>query len=161
MEMYRITQKSIAKPGALDFNIRSTWQSMWELTLDNGEKVLMDGPGLSSGRRADGAVKFVPLVGDWIYFDGSEPRVFQFMRVLEVSGDTVHLSNGELCSVNGMLRTGSATPVKNDYVVRRTDGLCAVRKQWFEEQNGDLIAAMIVAVTKEVLREQKQRKVAS
>lgn len=155
MEMHRIKSISLAKPGPLDFNITSTWRSMWELTLDNGRKILMDGPGLSSGRRSDGSAMFVPIAGDWIYFEGTEPRVFQFKQVLQVLGDSVQLSNGESCSAGGLYR-GSGIPKKGDYIVRRTDGLNVVRQHYFEEENASLIEAV-----KEAQAEEKQRKVAS
>jgi hypothetical protein len=161
--MYRIKNIAIFKPGPLDFNDLSTWQSRWELTLDNGGKILMKGRGFESGRRLDRGAVFVPVVGDWICFEGTEPRVFQFMKVLEVLGDRVDLSNGECCRVSG-LYPGSAIPVKGDYIVRRTDGLCVVRKDHFEEENASLIQAMLKAVVIEVVKEaqeKKRRKVAS
>jgi hypothetical protein len=156
MEVHRIKQISIFKPGPLDFNTTSTWQSMQELTLDNGEKILMKGRGFESGRRLDRGAVFIPVVGDWIYFEGTEPRVFQFNQVTQILGDTLHLSNGECCGVSGGLYAGSATPVKGDYLVRRTDGLVTVRQRYFEEQNSELIAAV-----KEAQAEEKQRKIAS
>jgi hypothetical protein len=155
MEMHRIKEISIFEPGNLDFNIPSTWQSMRELTLDNGRKILMKGRGFASGRRSDGSAMFVPLKGDWIYFEGSEPHVFQFKQVVQVLGDSVQLSNGESCSASGMYR-GSCIPVKGDYIVLRTDGVAAVRQHYFEEENASLIAAV-----KEAQAEEKQRKVAS
>jgi hypothetical protein len=142
MEMHRIRQISIAKPGPLDFNVASSWRSMWEATLDDGRNILMD-------RRDIGGI--VPIAGDWVYFQGNEPHVFQLCQVTRVRGDCIELSNGE-CVDSGRMYVGNAIPVVGDYVERRSDGLHVIRQRYFEEKHGHLIESVKEAEAQEKYR---------